>query len=366
VCHSQGMTAFLDKQGRFILLLVALLGLCYVVAFAITRKPDVVPEDSVNQYLNALQRGDSQAAYALLSEEDRQYFDRERFKDFLRRQPHLQLLYGGSGLGKNSVVRDLMRYELVEPKQDTQHPSEVLMKVTLPDVAKVLGQELLQFYLFGEENQALTTEQSLEMSKRVEAKLRWLNSAPTLSSYQKFALIERKGQWQLSVPEWRVEAMVYEAKQKLVEQETEDAALLLEQASTFVLKVDDITRTTFVREAIAGKHMLLYLPQVAISALRLERQTGLCRRPVTLELSNRGERSVRSVDVVVQFMDDKNKKVVADQIISLNRGVLGKQTGSFLPASETVTTTICLTPPYAWSGIANSHLAWLTFAEDTD
>jgi hypothetical protein len=196
--------------------------------------------------------------------------------------------------------------------------------------------------------------------------LRTLATAPTLSSYQQFRLEPHKDQWQLSVPEWRVEAMVFEAKQKLVQKETKEAAALLEQASNFVLQVDDLTRTTFVRQAIAGKHMLNYLPWIAISGFKLERQPDTCRYPVTLELNNRGERSVRSVDVVVQFLDDKNEDVVDDQVISLDQKSLEKQTSAFLPAKETMTAKLCLTPPRDWSGYANTHLAWLTFAEEAD
>ncbi len=362
------MTAFLDKQGRFVLLLVAILALCYVVAFAMTRKPEVIPEDVVKNYLNALQRGDSRAAYALLSEEDKTYFDLQRFTDFLQRQPQLQFLYGGSDLSQGFVVREHLRYELVQGEQvvDKQQRTEVLVKLTLPDMPEVLGQELAHFYLFGEEQQSLATEQSLELSKRIEAKLRTLATAPMLSSYQQFRLELYRGQWQLSVPEWRVEAMVFEAKQKLIQQKTEEAATLLEQASSFVLEVDDLTRTTFIRQAIAGKHMLRYLPWIAITKFKLGQQPNQCRYPVTLELSNHGERSVRSVDLVVQFMDDNNKYVVADQIFSLDKQALEKQTNTFLPATETMTTELCLTPPRDWSGYADTHLAWLTFVEEAN
>jgi hypothetical protein len=369
LCHSHGMTSFLDKQGRFVLLLVAILGLCYVVAYAMTRKPDVVPEDIVKSYLNALQTGDFRTAYALLSEEDRNYFDIERFKDFLQRQPHLQLLYGGSEFSRGFAVREQMRYELVENKgeSNTQQRVEVLMKVTLPDVAKILGPELLQFYLFGQENGTFSDKQSLEISKRLEARLRNLRTAPTLSSYQQFRLEHHKRGWQLSVPEWRVEAMVYEAKQKLIEQETKEAGLLLEQASNFVLKVDNVTRTTFVRQAIAGKHMLNYLPWVGIEKFQLGPQVGICRYPVALELNNHGNRSIRSADIVVQYLDDAaNPQVVDDQVISLDQKSLAKQTGGFLPAEGKMTAKLCLTPPRDWSGRANTHIAWLTFLEEAN
>jgi hypothetical protein len=362
------MTSFLDKQGRFILLLVTILGLCYVVAYAMTRKPEVVPEDIVKSYLNALQTGDFHTAYALLSEEDRSYFDLDRFKDFLQRQPHLQLLYGGSEFSSGFAVREQMRYELVEDKDESnnQQGSEFLVKITLPDVAKVLGPELLQFYLFGQENRALSDEQSLELSRRVEARLRNLTTAPTLSSYQQFRLEHHRRGWQLSVPEWRVEAMVYEAKQKLIRQQPKDAARLLEQAANFVLKVDNVTRTTFVRQAIAGKHMLNYLPWVGIGKFQLGPQVGMCRYPVTLELNNHGNRPVRSVELVVQYLNDKNQDVLDDQVVSLDQKSLEKQTSVFLPAKGKMTAKLCLTPPRNWSGYANTHIAWLTFAEEID
>jgi hypothetical protein len=363
------MTAFLDKQGRFILLLVAILGLCYVVAFAMTRKPEVIPEDVVKNYLNALQTGDIRTAYALLSDDDKKYFDLERFRGFLHRQPQLQFLYGGSDLSRGFVVREQMRYELVESEEalDKQQRTQVLVKLTLPDIPEVLGPELLQFYLFGEEHQLLSTEQSLELSKRVEAKLRTLATAPTLNSYQQFRLESHKGQWQLSVPEWRVEAMVFEAKQRLVQQETKEAAILLEQASNFVLQVDDVTRTTFVRQAIAGKHMLNYLPWVGISRFQLGPQVGICRYPVALELNNYGNRSIRSADIVVQYLDDSPiPQVVDDQVISLDQKSLEKQAGGFLPANGKMTAKLCLTPPRDWSGRANTHIAWLTFLEEAN
>jgi hypothetical protein len=366
------MTVFLDRQGKLVLALVVLLGLCYVVAFAMTRKPEVIPEDIVKNYLGALQVGDIRTAYALLSEDDREYFDLGRFKDFLWRQPQLQFLYGGSDVTRGFLVRERMSYELVENKTETnnQPGTEVLMKVTLPDIAKVLGRDLMQFYLYGEENQSLSTEQSLELSKRVEARLRTLATAPTLSSYQKFVLVEQHGRWQLSVPEWRVEAMVYEAKQKLIARETEAAGLLLEQASNFVLRVDDLTRKTFVSEAIAGKHMLRYLRAVGISGFRLEPHLSTCRFPVSLELENYGSRSIRSVNVVVQFLDDEGIEVIDHQVIVVSKESLGRraalQATSFLPAEESVSTKLCLTPPPDWSGYAKSHLAWLTFAQEVN
>jgi hypothetical protein len=365
------MTAFFDKQGRLVLALVVLLGLFYFVAYALNSKPKFPPEDVVSAYLSALKEGNIKAAYALLSEEDKEYFDIDRFQMFLRRQPQLQFLYGGSEINRAMLLREQMQFAQVETKdeQTSKRGSEILMSVTLPDIVGVLGPDLLQYYLYGEENQSLTTEQSLALSRRLESRLRVLPNAAKRSSYQKFILIQRKGQWQLSVPEWRVEAMVYEAKQKLIAQETEEAALILEEASNLILQVDDITRKIFIGEAIAGKHMLRYLPLVRISNFHLEQQVGTCRFPILLELSNRGNRDVRSVDMAVQFLDTTGKEVIADQVISFGKTSLGKQapqTTHFLAEAETVTVKGCLTPPRDWSGAANSHIAWLTFAQTAD
>lgn len=364
------MSTFFDKQGKFILLLVGLLALCYVVAYATTRKPEVIPQDVVKNYLNALQQGDIRSAYALLSEEDKKYFDLERFKDFLRRQPHLQFLFGGSDINRGPSVREWLRYEIVENKTASeevvpQKSTEVLVKITLPDIANLLGQELSEIYLFGEEHQVFSAEQRLGRAKRLEAKLRNLAHAPKVSSYHEFILVYHKGQWRLSVPEWRVEAMLYEAKENLVRQNTAAAARLLEEASNFVLKVNDLTRKTFVSEAIAGKHMLRYLPNIAISPFALEKAQSGCPYLVSLGLTNQGRRTVRSAELVVQFLGEDDK-VVNHQVVTLNRAAVEKRNGVFLPSGETVKAKVCLTPPRDWSGRAKSHISWLTFVQEAD
>jgi hypothetical protein len=370
------MSRFFDKQGILVLSLVLLLAFGYLVAFVATRAPKVTPEEVVQNYLAALQRGDVQAAYALLSTADREFLDIERFKSLLTRQPQVQLLFGGSDLYRgSSLPRSLLRYELVEAdpnkqqgtkQQGTkQYSKEVLMRVTLPDITKVLGQSLLQFYLFGEAYKSLSPLQNLEVSRRVEASLQTLETAPTLTSYQRFHLIQSKGQWQLSVPEWRVEALLYEAKENLIHKNTEEAGLLLDQASNFGLQVDDLTRTTLVRKAIEGKHMLKYIPWVRVTAFRLGLQDAGCAYPVTLTLENRGERPVRSAEIAVLFLD-KKQKPIDNQVLSLDRQTVSKQAGVFLPAAESVTTKVCLTPPRKQEWFAESHVVWLEFAESTD
>jgi hypothetical protein len=361
------MTAFLDKQGKLVLTLVLILGLFYFVAYALNSKPKNPPEAVVMNYLTALKTNDINTAYSLLSEEDREYFDIDRFRMFLYRQPQLQLLYGGGEVNRNKPLRDYMTFVQVEPKDKENQPeNEILMKITLPDVSKVLGNELLQYYLFGEEHRWLTTEQSMKLSKRLEARLRNLGSAPLQSAYQEFTLVKHKGNWQLSVPEWRAEAILFEAKQKLIDQETKEAALLLNEASSFVLHVNELTRKTVVSEAIAGNQMLRYLPDISIDEFRMGRPLSSCQHPVKLELENEGERSIRSLEISVQYMDEKNKNVVDTQVLGLDKTSLEKQDksrGFFMAPQETVIALSCLRPPRDWSGTANTHVVWLKFSE---
>jgi hypothetical protein len=360
------MTAFFDKQGKLVLALVVALGLFYFVAFALNSQPKNPPEAVVMNYLNALKTNNIPAAYNLLSEKDREYFDVNRFRMFLYRQPQLQLLYGGSEVNRNKPLRDYMTFVQVKPKNKENQPeNKILMKVTLPDITKTLGNDLLQYYLFGEEHKWLTTEQGMSLSKRLETRLRNLGSAPTQSAYHEFTLVKHKGNWQLSVPEWRAEAILFEAKQNLINQETKEAARLLEEASSFVLHVNELTRKTVVSEAIAGNQMLRYLPNIGIDEFRMGRPLSSCQYPVKLELENKGERALRSVEIAVQFMDEKNKEVLDTQVIMLDKKSLEQSTSQqfLVAAQETVTALSCLRPPGGWTGLANTHVVWLKFPE---
>jgi hypothetical protein len=185
-------------------------------------------------------------------------------------------------------------------------------------------------------------------------------------------LQKHKGHWQISAPAWRVEAMLAEAKENLILKKTQEAAMLLEGASNFVLKVDDLTRATFVREAIAGKYMLRYLPRVNVSTFRLQAAIPSCAYPTNLVLENKGDRVVSYADVAVLFLDEKEKEVVAHQVIAIDKAFVtgqlsvverAKQPSELLDAGETLDVMVCLKPPLHWAGFADSHVAWLELAD---
>lgn len=339
--------------------------------------PKVKPEDTVTLYLNALKAADTKTAYSLLSQEDKTYFDIDRFKIFLSRQPQIQFLFGGSEtIQRYGALREKFSYEIAEVKElDVEHV-EVLVKLTLPDVIKVMEPSLTQFYLFAEETQSYSLEQTLALSRRVNSKLNLLTrpDAPVITSYQKFILQKHKGQWQILAPAWRVEAMLAEAKEKLILKKTEEAAVLLEGASNYVLKVDEVTRVTFVREAIAGKYMLRYLPRVEITKFTLQPALPSCAYPTQLVLENKGDRVIRHADVVVLFLEQqkKGRGVVGHQVISITRDFVvkqlsaverAKQASELLDEGGKLEVMVCLKPPLHWAGLADLHVAWLELAD---
>lgn len=337
--------------------------------------PKVKPEDTVTLYLDALKAADTKTAYSLITEEDKTYFDIDRFKLFLSRQPQIQFLFGGSEMmGRYGTVRENFFYEIAEVKELDAKSIEVLVKLTLPDVMKVMGPNLTQFYLFAEETQSHSLEQTLALSRRINSKLNVLTrpNVPVITSYQKFILQKHKGHWQISAPAWRVEAMLAEAKENLILKKTEEAAVLLEQASSYILKVDDLTRATFVREAIAGKYMLRYLPQVKIVKFTLQPAIPTCAYPTNLVLENKGDRVVNRAEVGVLFLDKQRKEVVDHQLIVIDRTFVtnqlslverSKQPSELLDAGEKLDVMVCLKPPWHWGGSADLHVAWLELAD---
>jgi hypothetical protein len=147
------------RASLFLLIITLVLAAC---------GPKVKPEDTVMNYLNALQAGDTKTAYTLLTQEDKTYFDYDRFKTFLTQQPQIQFLFGGSEtVQRYGALREKFSYEITESKELDNKSIEVLVKLTLPDVVKVMGSSLTQFYLFGEETQAHSLEQTLALSRRV-------------------------------------------------------------------------------------------------------------------------------------------------------------------------------------------------------
>jgi hypothetical protein len=345
--------------------------LCFtsVVAALASCGPTTKPQDTVQLYFEALQRSDFMVAHSLLGEDDQTYFDLTRFKTFLQQQPYTQFLFGGNDLGENHVgLGSLMDYEILET---TPVPSsvEVIVKVSVPDVAKILGETLAQRYFFGDEVVPQGVRDSLELSKRLSRNLNALSQpdAPRFVSYQRLVLKKYRQQWVIDAPAWRVEAMVKEAKEELVLKNTKQAQVLLETASDYVTKVDDLTRQTFVRDAIAGKHMLQYLPQVTLSAFRLGAASPRCSHPAALSVTNGGERPLRTVDVVVRFMKQPTQlkvkeEVAGNQVVSFDKS-FKQNAATFLTAGETLELDLCLQPPPYWNNLAETHLSWLEFAK---
>jgi hypothetical protein len=330
--------------------------LCFtsILAALASCGPTTKPQDTVQLYFEALQRSDFTAAHGLLGEDEQTYFDLPRFKTFLRQQPYTQFLFGGNDLAENQVqLGSLMDYEILET---TPVPDgvDVLVKVSVPDVAKILGEGLAQ-------------RDSLELSKRLSHTLNELSQpdAPRFVSYQKLVVKKHRQQWVIDAPAWRVEAMVGEAKEELVLKNTKQAQVLLETASDYVTKVDDLTRQTFVRDAIAGKHMLQYLPQVTLSAFRLGAASSRCSHPAALTLTNGGERPIRTVDVVVRFMKpptQRKEEVMGNQVVSFDKS-FKQDAATFLTAGETLELELCLQPPVHWTNLAETHVSWLEFAK---
>jgi hypothetical protein len=345
--------------------------LCFtsIVAALASCGPTTKPQDTVQLYFEALQRSDFTAAQGLLSEDDQTYFDLPRFKTFLQQQPYTQFLFGGNDLGGNDVgLGSLMAYEILET---TPLPNgvEVIVKVSVPDVAKILGERLAQRYFFGDEVAPHLVRESLELSKRLSRKLNALSQpdAPRFVSYQRLVVKKQWWQWVIDAPAWRVEAMVGEARNELVLKNTKQAQALLETASDYVTEVDDLTRQTFVRDAIAGKHMLQYLPQVTLSAFSLGAASPRCSHPAALTVTNGGVRPLRTVDVVVRFMKQPTQlkvkeEVAGNQVVSFDKSFKHDAT-TFLTAGESLELELCLQPPHQWNNLAETHVSWLEFAK---
>lgn len=339
-----------------------------VLAFLLAScAPKETPEKFVTHYFEALKTNDYQAALALLGEEDRAYFDIKRFEAFLARQPYSQFLFGGSDLGRGSVpLGSLLRYEILETNQ-IEGGAEVIVKVSGPDVVKILGERLAQVYYFGNEGRLYSDEISLELSKRVYRRLQTMSrpNAPTFISLQRFILKRHWGQWTIEAPAWRAEAMLREAKDELVNKNTTVARDLLEAAAGFVNNVDELTRRTVTSKAIAGIHMLKYLPNVVLSSFSLRASDARCRRPSTLTLLNGGERTVRYAEVVVRYLQGPagpNQRVLDHQVFAFDKSVK-RTANTFLEAGETLEVEFCLQPPLYWEGVAETHVSWLEFTE---
>jgi hypothetical protein len=350
-------------MGRYVHFIV----LAALTFFLTSCAPKERPEEFVTRYFEALKTSDYQSALALLGEEDRTYFDVKRFEAFLARQPYSQFLFGGSELGSGTVpLGSLLRYEILE-SNELEGVTEVIVKVSGPDVRKILGERLSQVYFFGDEGRRYDDQTSLELSKRVYHRLQRMSqpNAPTFVSLQRFILRQDWGQWAIEAPAWRAEAMLGEAKDELVNKNTTAARDLLEAAAGFVNNVDDLTRRTITSEAIAGKHMLKYLPNVVLSKFSLGASDSRCRHPASLTLLNGGERIVRYAEVVVRYLQGAtgpNQVLLGDQVFALDKAVK-RNAKTFLDAGETLEVKLCLQPPLQWEGVAETHVSWLEFAQ---
>lgn len=328
--------------------------------------PKEKPEDFITHYFEALKTGDYQTALSLFGEEDKKYFDLKRFETFLSRQPYSQFLFGGSDLGRGPVpLGSLLHYEVLETNE-VQGGVEVIVKVSGPDVVKMLGQRLAQIYFFGDQGRRYDDQTSLKLSKRLWRRLHGMSrpNAPRLVSLQRFILKRHWGQWTIDAPAWRAEAMLREAKEELVNKNTEAARDLLETAAGFVNNVDDLTRRTVTGEAIKGKHMLKYLPNVVLSNFSLGTADARCQHPASLTLANGGERVVRYAEVIVRYLEGPagpNQVVLDDQVFALDKTVKRKAK-TFLDVGETLAVELCLQPPLHWNSVAETHVSWLEFA----
>ena len=321
-------------------LAVALLGGCGAKAEA---------ETLVEDYWNALARGDLAGAYALLSSKDKAYINLEMFRTFVRAQPHLQFLrlpsWDGPDAFAETVSADIVTLEVARSS------GLATVDVRAPDLDAWLGSAA-----------DLTWQASDAQEVVVDQEKRWvqllrrdvLGAIPSNLRRYTFKLVKEKGVWRVSMPKWRAEAMLLRAQKLAAEPDLEDAREVLEALSALSGLEPDAKAET----VIVARRALRTLPYLARVRLNL-RGVGdeACDDAVVVRARNVSGLPLQEVTGVVQFLNGKR---------SLGRQLfrLFEEDGTALEEGESAAFRLCLEPPENWSGEADAWVTWLTFPDE--
>jgi len=255
--------------------------------------PGAGPGSVVKAYQNAIQEGDYEAAYALVSSQDRAVRSQEEFVSNTR---DAMALFGG--------MVDRMSFEITDEQVDGDQ-AIVALTITRPAVEKVFG-ELMGAALasaLGEDKEKSQKELQEALRKKIAE-----GDVPMTTDDKTYRLVREEDGWKI-VFGWRAEQLVAKARELRRDDKLDEALATLEEALTLDPDREEAktARDEVAAEVEAAAERRDYREsQVTLEGFRIERKRrfgfGDPEPAVVGTLKNQGERTLSHVWVTVYFL----------------------------------------------------------------